>query len=82
MQATIASSPLHELVRVDHVDAPHVTRRRLAELGVRPGARVEVMSVTAGGGRVLAVSGSRIALDRATAAGIAVIGDDDGQVAR
>ena len=42
-------------------------RRRLAQLGLRPGADIQVLRVTAGGGRIVAVAGSRIALDRATA---------------
>jgi Fe2+ transport system protein FeoA len=40
--------------------------RRLAELGLRAGARVRVVLRTAGGGRVIAVDESRIALDRQT----------------
>lgn len=40
--------------------------RRLAELGLRAGARVTVLHRSAGGGRILAVGDARIALDRAT----------------
>lgn len=41
--------------------------RRLAQLGLRPGAEVRVVMRTSGGGRVVAVAGSRVALDHATA---------------
>lgn len=44
--------------------------RRLAELGVRPGAEVTVLHRTSGGGRILAVADGRIALDRATASAL------------
>lgn len=47
--------------------------RRLAALGVRPGALVTLGHRTAGGGRVVAVAGSRIALDRDVLAGIEVV---------
>lgn len=72
MAATLATAALGSRVRVDAVEAEHATRRRLAELGIRPGARVDVLSPTSGGGRVVAVSEARIALDRATAAGVTV----------
>lgn len=72
MTATLAACALRTGLRVDVVDAPHATRRRLAELGIRPGARVEALATTAGGGRIVSVSGSRIAIDRSTAVGIAV----------
>jgi len=39
-------------------------RGRLSILGLRPGAHVEVLHATPGGGRVVAVAGSRVALDR------------------
>lgn len=44
--------------------------RRLAELGLRRGATLEVMQRTAGGGRVVSVAGGRIALDAAVAAAL------------
>src|SRR5438094_156278 len=40
-------------------------RRRLAELGLRAGAEVVVLRRTSGGGRIVAVEDSRIALDAA-----------------
>lgn len=44
-----------------------VQGRRLAQLGLRAGAEFVVVMRTSGGGRVIAVAGSRIALDRMTA---------------
>lgn len=38
--------------------------RRLAELGLRPGAPVRCVRRTAGGGRIVDVAGSRVALGR------------------
>ncbi len=70
---TLQSVPTRRPVRLTLVDLPLVARRRLAELGLRAGATVEVVHRTAGGGRVVAVAGSRIALDRATAHGIQVL---------
>ncbi len=55
---------------------PNVTPaqvRRLAELGLRAGAAVTVLFRTAGGGRVIGIGESRIALDRATLAAIPVL---------
>lgn len=49
--------------------------RRLAELGLRAGERVEVLQRTAGGGRLIGVGHARIALDRTTAQAIPVEGD-------
>lgn len=48
-------------------------RRRLAQFGLRPGAEFVVVMRTSGGGRVVAVAGSRIALDRASAHGLSVL---------
>jgi ferrous iron transport protein B len=49
--------------------APESLRRRLAELGLRPGAQVRVVQRTAGGGRIVDVAGSRVALGRGGARG-------------
>jgi ferrous iron transport protein A len=53
-------------------DVPTAMARRLAELGLRAGERVQVMHRTAGGGRLLAVGDTRIAVDRQTARAIPV----------
>ncbi|WP_297742366.1 FeoA family protein [uncultured Tessaracoccus sp.] len=44
----------------------HFVVRRLAELGIRPGAQITAGQRTPGGGRVVGVAGARLALDRAT----------------
>ncbi|MFZ2561166.1 MAG: FeoA family protein [Corynebacterium variabile] len=40
--------------------------RRLAELGVRPGASLTVVQRTAGGGRVIDIGSARYAIDNRT----------------
>ncbi len=47
--------------------------RRLAELGLRRGTAVRVLSRNAGGGATLALGTGRIALDRAVLRDIAVL---------
>jgi ferrous iron transport protein A len=46
--------------------AGHPSSRRLAELGIRPGADIRVMRRTSGGGRLIGVGHSRMALDSTT----------------
>ncbi len=58
-----------ELIAVRTDDA---VRRRLAQLGLRVGAELTVVRATAGGGRIVAVAGARIALDRDTAQDLVV----------
>lgn len=53
---------------------PVARARRLAELGLRSGARVTVLHRTAGGGRLVAIGQTRIALDRETLAALPVVG--------
>jgi ferrous iron transport protein A len=48
-------------------------RMRLAEMGLRAGERVTLAQRSVGGARVVAVRGSRIALDSRTAARLPVI---------
>ncbi|RRD45591.1 ferrous iron transport protein A [Tessaracoccus sp. OH4464_COT-324] len=57
-------------VKMNDYSAPTV--RRLAEIGIRPGAKVEAGQKTAGGGRVVCVAGAQIALDSATLKSIEV----------
>jgi len=57
---------------VHQVSLPEGPRRRLAELGLRVGVAIHVLQRTAGGGVVVGIGGSRIAVDRATAGLIAV----------
>jgi len=58
------------LAGLDAIDPPQ--RRRLAEFGLRPGAAVIVLARTAGGGRLVGLGTSRIALDAGTAQRLAV----------
>ena len=44
----------------------HFVVRRLAELGIRPGAQLTAGQKTPGGGRIVGVAGAQLALDRAT----------------
>jgi ferrous iron transport protein A len=70
---TLATCPPDVGLVVDAVTGDPVRRRRLAELGVRRGAAVRVLSRTAGGGRIVAAGAARIALDGATARDVAVV---------
>ena len=58
----LASAPLNTSLVLRESDAPDAARQRLSSLGLRVGTRFSVLQKTAGGGRVLLVSGSRIAL--------------------
>ena len=70
---SLATAPLRVVLHVENADgAPESLRRRLAELGVRPGALVSVVQRTAGGGRIVDVAGSRIALGRAVLEAVTV----------
>lgn len=51
---------------------PSALRARLAELGLRAGQEVLLLQRAVGGARVVAVAGSRIALDGPTAGGLPV----------
>jgi len=59
---TLTHAPLHEpLVLVGtSLDGHHA--RRLSSLGLRPGAQLWIVQRLAGGGRVVAVAGARVAL--------------------
>ena len=59
---------------VAQVEHPLELRRRLAELGIRAGQRIEVAQRGVGGSRIVAVGGARIAIDHATAARLFVAG--------
>lgn len=61
---TLATAPLGAQLLVTRLrGAPDLTKR-LGAFGVRAGAQVAILHRTSGGGRVVAVAGSRIALDR------------------
>jgi ferrous iron transport protein A len=65
---TLPESQLGAELRVTGVRLPAADAFRLSEMGVRPGALTHVTQYAAFGGRVIAVAGSRFALDAGTAA--------------
>lgn len=58
----LAAAPLHTDLTLVESGAPERSRQRLASLGLRVGSRFSLLQKTAGGGRLLLVGGSRIAL--------------------
>ena len=65
---TLPESPLGAELRVTGIRLPAADAFRLEEMGVRLGTRARVTQRAAFGGRVIAVAGSRFALDGETAA--------------
>jgi len=61
---SLARAPVGIELRVVGAVGPTALTRRLAELGLRVGAHVRCVQKTAGGGRIVDVAGSRIALGR------------------
>lgn len=70
--ATLAEVPLGSHVVLLASRHEPMRTLRLAEVGLRIGSRLVVMSRTAGGGRVVAVGHARIALDREVASRLRV----------
>jgi ferrous iron transport protein A len=70
VSTTLDRVPFGTPVRVATAQSPADLTRRLAELGLRPGAVVRCLHRTAGGGRVVDVDGARIALGRAVLRGV------------
>lgn len=64
--------PLNCPLVVASVDLPEHTRRRIAELGIRPGAQISSTQRTCGRGCVISVAGARIAVDRSTVRAVKV----------
>lgn len=65
MTISLAQAPLQRpLTLVSTQAAEPETCRRLSTLGLRCGSTLCLLSCTAGGGRVVSVSGARIALDK------------------
>jgi ferrous iron transport protein A len=65
---TLQESPLGAQLRVTGVRLSAVYSLRLNEMGIRCGTLAHVTQHAAFGGRVIAVAGSRYALDAGTAA--------------
>lgn len=69
----LGSCPLGHDVEILDVDVATEVRLRLWEIGLHRGARIRVTQRGPAGGRVLAVGGTRLALDAATAARVTVV---------
>jgi ferrous iron transport protein A len=65
---TLPESPPGAQLRVTGVRLPAADALRLNEMGIRAGTLAHVTQHAAFGGRVIAVAGSRYALDAGTAA--------------
>lgn len=74
---TLADVPVGTRVVLGRPGGTTARARRLAELGLRAGARVHVVQRTAGGGRLVAVEDARIALDRGTLRLVPVVRTED-----
>lgn len=70
MTTTLAEAPLNTPMTCVSADASPELRRRLAELGIRPGAHVRLLGRTSGGGRVVQVGGASIAIGKQVLRGI------------
>ena len=64
MATSLARAPIGIDLRVIGAVGPTVLTRRLSELGLRVGSHVRCVQKTSGGGRIIDVAGSRIALGR------------------
>lgn len=65
MEMTLGQAPLHTPLILTRGPEDPGLGARLRALGLRPGAQVELVQRTPGDGRIVAVSDSRVALDRA-----------------
>ena len=63
VSTTLRAAPLGRRLVITTLSVDDVAPlRRLAELGLRPGAPVRCVRRTAGGGRILDIAGSRVAV--------------------
>ena len=67
---TLADAPLATPLTVVHV--PLALARQLSRMGLRQGTSFEVVRRSSGGGRVVAVAGSRVALGGSVLRAVAV----------
>lgn len=61
---SLAHAPIGHPLTLVRAEGTPESCRRLSALGIRRGAQLTLMHTTAGGGRVMQVAGSRIALDK------------------
>lgn len=73
MATSLAQAPIGTELRVVDATGPAALTRRLSELGLRPGSHVRCVQRTSGGGRIVDVAGSRIALGRDVLAGVRAV---------
>ncbi|WP_058234961.1 FeoA family protein [Devriesea agamarum] len=71
---TLLDVHFDELVTLGHPQVDAGFRRRLAELGLRTGVSVRAIQRTPGGGRLIGIGSSRVALDRRTCAALRIAG--------
>jgi len=70
---TLCNAPLHHPVEITSITAPDTFMDRLYELGLIPGAEVQLFAKVAFGGPIaVSLRGSRIALRRQDAACIGI----------
>ncbi len=67
---TLAEAPLATTLTLSVV--PQGQARHLSRLGLRPGAALQVIRRSTGGGRIVSVAGARVALGRGLLAGMQV----------
>ena len=60
----LSRAPLNQQLTLSDSRVDQASRVRLATLGLRPGSTFSLIARTAGGGRVAAVAGTRIALGK------------------
>jgi len=75
---SLSRAPIGIELRVVEAAGPTALTRRLAELGLRAGSQVRCVQRTPGGGRILDVSGARIALGREVLATVQAVAVGDG----
>ena len=73
---TLATAPLHTPLTVVACLTQPELRSRVSTLGLRGGAHCEIVRQTLGGARVIAVEGSRIAMDASLLKVLTVRSDD------
>lgn len=69
-QLCLADAPIGAELTLALCLAEPWLRSRLATLGLRCGAPIQVIRKTGGGGRIIGVAGARIALDRSVVASL------------
>jgi len=69
---TLTQAPLHQTLVLTGSSLEPAQTRRLSSLGLRQGAQLRLVQRLAGGARVVAVAGARVALGSALLDGLTV----------